>query len=356
MDYAKIVSPLLAWYLQNARKLPWRDEPTPYRVWVSEIMLQQTRVEAVKPYYERFLRELPDISALASAPEEQLLKLWEGLGYYSRVRSLQKAARAVVERYGGELPADAEELRRLPGIGDYTAGAIASIAFGLPEPAVDGNVLRVAARLSASHEDISDPARKAELREILRKIYPAGKAGDFTQALMELGATVCLPNGTPRCEDCPLAELCEARRSGQETVLPVKAPKPQRREEKLTVFRLLHGSRAALRKRPETGLLAGLWEFPNRPGALSPAEAGDALRAWGVSAARTEPLPEARHVFTHLEWHMTGYLVRAENECDPFSWAEADSVLREYALPSAFKIYRKILKTVVSGNGTSTGL
>lgn len=344
MDYSEIVSPLLAWYAKNARLLPWRDNPTPYRVWVSEIMLQQTRVEAVKPYFERFMREIPDVQALATVPEEKLLKLWEGLGYYSRARSLKNAAQIVVRECGGELPQSAEELRKLPGIGDYTAGAVASIAYGLPEPAVDGNVLRVASRLAAFRQDVSLPAVKRELREKLQKVYPAGKAGAFTQALMELGATVCLPNGKPVCTRCPLAGLCAAHRSGVEMKLPVKPPKPERKKMDLTVFILLHEDRAALHRRPEKGLLAGLWEFPNAPGALSPAEADDVLRGWGVQAAGMEPLPAAKHIFTHLEWHMTGYLVRTENEAVGFTWADSCGLFRDYAVPSAFSAYLRLLK------------
>ena len=344
MDFSKIVQPLLKWYKKNARVLPWRNNPTPYRVWISEIMLQQTRVEAVKPYFERFMREIPDVRALAAVPVGKLLKLWEGLGYYSRARSLKKAAQAVVEEYGGHLPRSAAGLRKLPGIGDYTAGAIASIAYGLPEPAVDGNVLRVASRLAASRRDISSPAVRRDLREILRKIYPAGQAGAFTQSLMELGATVCLPGGAPLCSACPLAGLCRAHRDGVETALPVKAPKPPRRITELTVFLLLHGGRAALRRRPETGLLAGLWEFPNVPGTLSPAEADAVLSGWGIRPAAAEKLPAARHIFTHLEWHMTGYLIRAENESAGFIWTDLPGLFRDYAVPSAFGAYLNFLK------------
>ena len=343
MDYSQIVEPLLAWYAANARSLPWRDDPTPYRVWISEIMLQQTRVEAVKPYYERFLREAPDVRTLAAMPEEKLLKLWEGLGYYSRARSLQKAARIVAEQYGGELPRDARQLRTLPGIGEYTAGAIASIACGQPEPAVDGNVLRVAARLSASRRRIGDPEGKEELRGELRKVYPAGRESEFTQSLMELGATVCLPNGAPLCGACPLAALCAAHREGLERQLPAKAPKPERRREELTVFVMLCGGRAALRRRPESGLLAGLWEFPNVPGSLSPEQAAAQLERWGVHALKTEALPAAKHVFTHLEWNMTGYLTEAADAGGTFDWTELPELFRGRAVPSAFGAYRRLL-------------
>lgn len=345
MNLADIVRPLLRWYEENRRSLPWREEPTPYRVWISEIMLQQTRVEAVKPYFERFLRELPEVEALSSAPEDRLLKLWEGLGYYSRVRNLQKAARIVVEQYGGILPGDPGELRKLPGIGEYTAGAISSIAFGRPEPAVDGNVLRVLARLTADERDIRDPAAKRLAAENLRGIYPAGRSGDFTQALMELGATVCLPNGAPLCERCPLSSLCEGLKTGRAEALPTASPKPARRREEKTVFLILCGGKAALQKRPETGLLAGMWEFPCAPGTLSEEEARLILSGWGVSAQGMEPLPGAKHVFTHVEWQMSGYLVKSEFMTKNFFWADREDLGSRCAVPSAYKKFLKILQS-----------
>lgn len=346
MDLKTIVSPLLQWYDTNKRKLPWRDDPTPYRVWVSEIMLQQTRVEAVKPYFERFLNELPDLEALARASEDRLLKLWEGLGYYSRVRNLKKAAKVVMEQYGGVLPGDAKELKKLPGIGEYTAGAIASIAYGRPEPAVDGNVLRVLARLTADERDIREPMVKRLAAENLREIYPAGRCGDFTQALMELGATVCLPNGAPLCGQCPLASSCAAQRENRQSSLPVVSPKPARRTEEKTVFLILHGGKAALQKRPEKGLLAGLWEFPWAPGNLSEQEAQKVLKAWGCSEVGLDRLPAAKHVFTHVEWRMTGYLARATGYAPGFYWAGREDFDTRCALPSAYKKYLGILQSL----------
>ncbi len=340
----KIVQPLLSWYDANARVLPWRDNPTPYRVWVSEIMLQQTRVEAVKPYFERFTSELPSVAALAAAPEEQLMKLWEGLGYYSRARNLQKAARAVVEQYGGVLPEQPEELLLLPGIGEYTAGAVASIAYGKPAPAVDGNVLRVLSRVTASREPIGDLSVKRGFADRLREIYPAGRAGTFTQSLMELGAIVCVPNAAPKCEECPLSALCAAHAQGIEQELPVKAEKKKRTVEEKTVFLILCGEKAALRKRPEKGLLAGLWEFPNTPGRLSPQQAADWLKTLGVSPLKTERLPASKHIFTHREWHMTNYLVTVENtaagDATPdggLVWADREELAQTYTLPTAFQ-------------------
>ena len=218
----QIVQPLLRWFDQNARILPWRDQPTPYRVWVSEIMLQQTRVEAVKPFYQRFMEALPDIQTLANCEEEELLKLWEGLGYYNRVRNMQIAARTVIEEYGGKLPDDYLELQQLKGIGSYTAGAISSIAYGKVAPAVDGNVLRVISRVTLSREDILKQSVKRGIEQAIVEIMPADRPGAFNQALMELGAMVCVPNGEPHCESCPLKELCLARKMGAMDEIPVK--------------------------------------------------------------------------------------------------------------------------------------
>lgn len=344
-----IVRPLLEWYTANARVLPWRSRPVPYFVWVSEIMLQQTRVEAVLPYFERFINELPDVPALAAAQEQQLLKLWEGLGYYSRVRNLHKAACIVMEEYGGVLPQEPEKLQKLPGIGAYTAGAIASIAYGKPSPAVDGNVLRVIARVTASRENVSETAVKRSFEQKLREIYPAGRAGDFTQALMELGALVCLPNGAPKCAECPLNTLCAAHLAGTEEKYPVKIAKKQRIIEKRTVFLILCGGRAAIRQRGANGLLARLWEFPSADGALSPQEAAELLKSWGIAPLTLAPLPPAKHIFSHIEWHMTGYLALVEEEPPQsgFVWANRDDFIEAYPLPAAFKSFLKKYNDVV---------
>ena len=246
----QIPEKLLKWYDQNARILPWRENPQPYRVWVSEIMLQQTRVEAVKPYFERFLKALPTVEDLAQAPEEQLLKLWEGLGYYNRVRNLQRGARAVMTEHGGVIPASFEALKKLPGIGDYTAGAIGSIAFQIPVPAVDGNVLRVISRVLYRRDNILDAKVKRRIEGEIKEILPE-RTGDFNQSLMELGATVCLPNGAPKCNECPLQELCRAHLVGDEESLPVKTKAKKRKIEQRTVFLLVCDGKIALRKRPE---------------------------------------------------------------------------------------------------------
>ncbi len=339
---------LLLWYACSKRDLPWRRTRDPYSIWISEIMLQQTRVEAVKPYYERFLNTCPDVAALAALPEEQLLKLWEGLGYYSRARNLQKAARTVMSEHGGKLPRTYEELRRLAGIGDYTAGAIASIAYDLPVPAVDGNVLRVLSRFVGSYDDISLPQTKNKLREALIPVIPA-PAGDFNQALIELGATVCVPNGAPKCEECPLRSGCVAAREELTSVLPIKAPKKPRRVEERTVLLIRDGDRTALHKRGAKGLLAGLFELPNTEGHLEEREVLAHIRSLGFEPLRVERLEDAKHIFTHIEWHMIAYSVRITPEFD--GWHASSGMLlvpneelhRAYAIPSAFSAYTKYL-------------
>lgn len=269
----QIVKPLLAWFEKNARTLPWRSISTPYRVWVSEIMLQQTRVEAVKPYFERFMHALPDVKSLAECEEERLLKLWEGLGYYNRVRNMQIAAQTVMEQYDGKLPADYEKLLELKGIGHYTAGAIASIAYGIPVPAVDGNVLRILMRVSADNSDIMKQSVKTRVEQALQQVIPQDCAGSFNQALMELGAIVCVPNGEPLCDQCPWYSFCETRKRGLWQELPVKKKAKGRRIEERTVLVIRDGERVVLKRRPKKGLLAGLYEFPNEPGTLTEDEA-----------------------------------------------------------------------------------
>lgn len=332
---------LLSWYDNNARALPWRTRPTPYRVWVSEIMLQQTRVETVLPYFERFVSALPDIAALAAADEALLMKLWQGLGYYGRARNMQKAARAVMQRHGGVLPHSPEELIKLPGIGGYTAGAIASIAYGCPAVAVDGNVLRVLSRLAASREDVSRPETKRACGELVRSMLPQDRPGDFNQALMDLGATVCLPHGEPLCGECPLAGSCAGHKGGIAGSLPVKAARKPRPVRLLTVFVLLSGGRILLAKRPQKGLLAGLWEMPNAEGWLDEAGTAALLGQWGASDFTLTRLEDAKHIFTHVEWRMRGYLAEVSGFSPPWehAWADGPALRRDYAVPSAFKAY-----------------
>ena len=337
--FARLPELLLPWYRANARDLPWRRTEDPYRIWVSEIMLQQTRVAAVLGYYARFLAAFPTVEALAAAPEDRLLKLWEGLGYYSRARNLQKAAKRIAEL--GGFPETYEGLLALPGIGDYTAGAIASAAFGVREAAVDGNVLRVAARLTDCHGDIADPQTKKAVRSWVQAMMPHTPADIrvFNQAMMELGATVCVPNGPPKCEACPVRALCLGHARGTAECLPVKAAKKSRRAEEKTVFLLLREGTVALRRRPGDGLLAGLWEFPNTEGTLDEASAPPAVAAWGLEAKNWKNKLAAKHIFTHVEWHMTGYTleVTGDGPAD-FIWVDAEG-LAAHAVPSAFAKY-----------------
>ena len=333
-----MAAPLLDWYDANKRTLPWRGTKDPYKVWVSEIMLQQTRVAAVLPYYRRWMEQLPTVAALAAVEEERLMKLWQGLGYYSRARNLQKAARVIMEEHGGRFPESREALLKLPGVGDYTAGAVASIAFGQPVPAVDGNVLRVAARVADIREDIMDAKVRARFRALMEDAMSRDRPGEYNQALMDLGATVCLPNGAPECGRCPLADLCEARRLGTQEKLPVRSKKARRRVEEMTVYLLLRGGEVALSKRAQTGLLAGLWEFPHVPGTLGEAEAAAPVEAWGLVPVDWRKRIVARHIFTHVEWHMTGYLLTVKGECPGFTWADRER-LSALAVPSAFGKY-----------------
>lgn len=327
--------PLLLWFRENARTLPWRSDPTPYHVWVSEIMLQQTRVAAVLDYYRRFMETLPTVEDLAECDEDRLMKLWQGLGYYSRARNLQKAARQIMESFGGEFPSRYEDIRGLAGVGDYTAGAIASIAFGQAVPAVDGNVLRVVSRLTDDRRPVTEGAVKGEIRAALEKVMPQDMPGDFNQALMELGATVCLPNGAPLCDKCPAEAFCLGRLRGTERDLPVKAPKKERKTEERTVYIILKNGRVALRRRLDRGLLAGLWEYPNE---LSP---------WPCPVqGKTEFAGTGKHIFTHKEWHMTAYTVAAEGEELPPGWVWADrgELEEKYSLPSAFAPFAHMVK------------
>ena len=339
-----IVAPLLAWYDEGHRDLPWRAVPTPYRVWVSEIMLQQTRVEAVRSYFDRWMQALPDIPALAAADEAVYMKLWEGLGYYSRVRNLHRAACEVCEQYGGELPADYARLLALPGVGEYTAGAIASIAFGLPVPAVDGNVLRVAARLDNDLTPITDAGYKKQTRARFAALMPADRPGDLNQALMELGATVCLPNGAPRCADCPLQHLCLGCHHGNAAMLPVRAAKKARRVENRTVLLARCGPLVGIRRRPAKGLLAGLWELPALAGHLSPEETRAALAAQGWQVQKLLSLRPAKHIFTHVEWHMNGYYIELAAPPDGLTFVSPAALRADYALPSAFRAFLSVIE------------
>ncbi len=327
---------LLPWYEQNKRELPWRQTCQPYHIWLSEIMLQQTRVEAVKGYYARFLDALPDIEALANCDDDRLHKLWEGLGYYNRVRNLKKAAQAVIDRHNGTFPEKYEDILALPGIGEYTAGAICSIAFGQPTPAVDGNVLRVVSRLTENPTPVDSPALKRQVQESLAAVYPA-QAGAFTQALMELGATLCGPNWAPRCSECPCRTFCGANLHGTQAQFPVKLPKKPKKVEEKTVFILSCDGRFALEKRPGKGLLAGLWQFPNVPGKLETADALAALEKLGLQPRELFRQAERSHIFTHIRWEMRGIYLEAAAPGGNFVWLTAEEIDQSAALPTAFR-------------------
>ena len=348
----KLSEELLNWYQKERRVLPWREDPSPYHVWLSEIMLQQTRVETVVDYYLRFIERLPSVRSLAEASEETYTKLWEGLGYYSRVRNLHRAALMIEEEYGGVIPGTSKELSRLPGIGPYTSAAIASIAFGEAVPAVDGNLLRIFSRLALYSENIRTPDAFHRAVEYYSHQMPdsnpelkAGNpCGDFNQALMDLGARICLPNREPLCGECPLAAGCRAHieMPGKESQLPVMPARKEKKTEQLTVFVIRSEDRTAVRKRPGKGLLAGLYEFPNARGALDTEEAVKWLRDHGVEPIRIRRTEDAEHVFTHKIWKMRGYEVQADvfsGEKIPFIMVGKQELKEKYSIPSAFSAY-----------------
>lgn len=337
---------LIPWYEAHKRELPWRQDKEPYHVWLSEIMLQQTRVEAVKEYYRRFLTTLPTIADLAEAPEEQILKLWEGLGYYNRVRNLQKAAQMICADYSGVFPSEYAQIRSLSGIGDYTAGAIASICFDAPTPAVDGNVLRVYSRLLADDANIDLQTTKKHITRKLQETYPRKNPGIATQALMELGATVCVPNGAPRCDVCPVAEICQARKQDTWRNLPVRSEKKKRKIVDKTVFILLTEDTVALHKRSASGLLAGMWEFPNVDAKLDKQEAVTQVTGWQAEPVDLLMQTSYTHIFSHVEWHMTAYYIRCRKTNKKWKWVTKESLDETYALPSAFRPFREQIENL----------
>ena len=331
----KLPGALLPWYEENRRDLPWRADREPYHIWLSEIMLQQTRVEAVKGYYARFLAENPTIEALAACDDQRLHKLWEGLGYYSRVRNLKKAARVIMDKHGGVFPEAYAQVLALPGVGAYTAGAVCSIAFGQPRAAVDGNVLRVLARLRSDLQPIDLPAHKKRVQMELEAVYPAHAAGEFTQALMELGATVCVPNGEPKCEACPCRHFCTGRENWRK--YPVKLPKKEKKQENRTVFVLQWGDAYAIEKRPDTGLLASLWQFPNVAGHLSPEEAIGWAEKSGLHPREVLRQVDRSHIFTHIRWDMRGYYLTVSAPGEGLTWLTLPEIEEQAALPTAFR-------------------
>jgi len=381
----RIIDPLCDWFAQGHREMYWRSHPLPYYVWISEIMLQQTRVEAVRAYFDRFIQVLPSVEDLARVDDDRLMKLWEGLGYYNRARNLKKAAAVIVEEYGGEMPSEYEQLLALPGIGEYTAGAISSIAFGKPEPCVDGNVLRVWMRITDSGDDILKASVRQKVRQRLKCVMPKQNPSIFNQALMELGACVCVPNGLPKCDKCPLKDLCAAQKKGigqnltYAQSIPYKTPKRARKKEERTVLIFVWNGKLSVRRRNDQGLLAKMWEFPNLLGTLKRKEIVLLLDEAGVRFSSVKFLGRAKHIFSHIEWHMNGYMVElCENDSDcgkckeQSIWAaqgfvaeeglydvdigvkpllkellqgcvfELPEILKEkYSLPSAFEVYKK---------------
>ncbi len=344
-----MVDTLALFYRENGRALPWRESRDPYRVWLSEIMLQQTRGEAVIPYYKRFLEVFPTVEALAVAEDDALFKCWEGLGYYSRARNLKKAAQTVMAN-GGVFPEDYEGLLALPGVGEYTAGAIGSICFGLPTPAIDGNVLRIFTRVFGIEEDISTPAVKKEIKAALSSVYPVGKAaGDVTQGFMEIGQRFCVPVGAPKCGDCPLRTLCRVAKTGKYASIPKRPVKKARKIQEKTVFILYvkgeNGISFAIRKRSEDGLLAGLWEFPNAEGHLSTEDAFRRALTWGFSPEGAVKTVDGVHIFTHLEWHMQGILLPCTTAAAPEGtlFASAEEIEKAYPIASAFRVFKKLV-------------
>ncbi len=335
---------LCLWYETNRKPLPWRENPLPYHVWLSEIMLQQTRIEAVIPYYHRFLQELPTVQDLANVDDDRLMKLWQGLGYYSRARNLKKAARYLVEEFHGEIPSDISSLLSLPGIGDYTAGAIASIAFGEPQPAVDGNVLRVIMRLCARYDDIMLSTTKKAVRDALLSVYPTGNdARLLTEGLMELGETMCIPNGAPRCELCPVKDYCQGYADGIADQLPIRVTKKARKIERRTVILLHCNGTYALHKRPPQGLLASMWEFPNADGHLTEEELRRHLTTLDIAPVSMDKTNFAKHIFSHIEWHMIGYRVACTAQSDAFVWVTPEQIHEEYAIPTAFRYFSSLI-------------
>ena len=349
--YRQLPVLLLPWYWNYARVLQWRADKNPYHVWISEIMLQQTRVDTVKEYYRRFLEAFPTVADLACAEEERVIKLWEGLGYYSRARNLHKTAKIIHTEYADIFPSEIKYLRKLPGIGEYSSGAIASICFEQPTPAVDGNVLRIISRITEDYRSINDIAYKKDVTTRLAEVYPKKNRGDFTQSLMELGATVCLPNGAPLCEYCPTATICSAKRSGNVSALPVKREKTTRKLEHRTFFILFHNGKTAVRKRTEKGVLCGMWEFPNVEGILSPDEAHHMVNEFNKGNTIQIDLKHGKHIFTHIEWNIRCYCFhctdltpssmpstsQSQSISPSFEWVDFTALNDVIALPTAFK-------------------
>ena len=333
----QMVVPLLDWYEKNKRILPWREKiPNPYHVWLSEIMLQQTRIEAVKKYYERFVMQLPTIEELAKVEEERLLKLWEGLGYYNRARNLKKAAQIIVDKYDGKMPDKWEELQKLPGIGEYTAGAIGSICFGLKVPAVDGNVLRVISRIIGSKENVLLPETKKKITKLLQGNMPE-EAGKWNEALMELGEIICLPNGKPLCELCPIQNMCKAKKENVVNLIPDRVKEQKRKIEEKTVFIFQCENKIAIQKRADEGILAGMYEFPHIEGKKKEEEIATILKKWNIQNFILREKRHSKHKFTHKQWNMIAYYIQVKEINTNWEWVTPKQLEEKYAMPTAFK-------------------
>ncbi|MBP1762356.1 MAG: A/G-specific adenine glycosylase [Firmicutes bacterium] len=338
---------LLGWYEEEKRDLPWRRSRDPYAIWISEIMLQQTRVETVREYYHRWMTRFPDIRSLAEADLDMVLKLWEGLGYYSRARNLHKAARLITDEMGGIFPTSYKQILALPGVGPYTAGAVASIAFGLPVPAVDGNVLRVMSRIFALPE-IDQTSVQTAIKQLVADHFPPGREGDYTQALMELGALVCVPR-RPLCDCCPLTGQCQAYEQNTQSLWPVIREKKPGKEIKRLVVVIKRGDEILMHQRPATGLLAGLWEFPGVEGSLKKELAPKFTDEYGLQLKVGKHLVDAIHVFTHLQWDMKVYEATLAGDDElggkpDFRWIRLKE-LEQLAIPTAFRRIRQVLFT-----------
>lgn len=342
MNLEEINEPLLEWFYKHKRYMPWREKPNFYYVWLSEIMLQQTRVDTVMSYFEHFIKEVPNIEILANIKEDKLLKLWEGLGYYNRARNSKIAANQIMKDYGGIPPKDYEDILSLKGIGEYTAGAISSIVYNKRVAAVDGNVLRVMTRILKDDSDIMLSKTKKKFKEIIEASMP-DNARDYTQALMELGALICLPNGEPKCSECPLSFCCGAYLTNTIKDYPVKKIKKSKKIEKRSVFLIVYKNQVLIQKRKNQGLLKGLYEYPNMLGHVSKVEMKYIFDEMGLDTSKFQKLPSAKHIFSHLEWHMEGYFVPI-NKKIPGLWATYDELRKEYSIPTAFKVYTKELE------------
>lgn len=356
---------LLRWYQKERRDLPWRRSRNPYHIWVSEIMLQQTRVDTVIPYFNRFIDRFPSLEDLANAPEEEVLKHWEGLGYYSRARNLQTAVREVVEQYGGQVPNGKKEVSSLKGVGPYTAGAILSIAYNQPEPAVDGNVMRVLSRYFCLEDDIARPSTRVGMEGLAQALIPEGEAADFNQALMELGAMICTPK-SPSCPSCPVMRLCLGRIEGREKELPVKTkakpPKPVLRVAALVEGTGVNKGKVLVRQRPDTGLLARMWELPHveiedkatwESNSAGAREIERALTEEGIQIHADEHIGDAQHIFSHLVWNIRVIAARAEDEeymamRTGYKWVGPDE-FENYAWPNVFR--KLLIEYFVSDRG-----